>query len=234
MDDPPAHDGSQSGTEVLKEKIRRRTEEDEAAAYARFCETITQRPREFQKCTFEYLGECFEIGAHWNLFLVSNYESVDSFFDPYLKAHAELVLERANEMASRWPARYTRKAFLRALKNRIIGRSHHWTAAALKRARGLEPGQTPLPEPQGDVPEWHADLAAVERKALLAAFKARGRTAHIRITDEMVAKAANPDTWNDRTMVTWWKRNDPRCRLSHDRKIRAVLTREPAAIWPAR
>ncbi len=76
------------------------------------------------------------------------------------------------------------------------------------------------------------DTVAMERTALLTAFKAKGRSQGIRITDEMVAKAAKPGKWNDRTMVTWWKANKPRCKPPHDKKIRAVLDRDPSSMWP--
>jgi hypothetical protein len=78
------------------------------------------------------------------------------------------------------------------------------------------------------------DPVAEDRKALLAAYKAKGREMGIRITDAMVAKAANPGRWNERTMVTWWKRNDLKCKPPHDRKIRAVLGRDPASNWPTK
>jgi hypothetical protein len=79
-----------------------------------------------------------------------------------------------------------------------------------------------------------ADSTAEERKALLLAFKRRGRTQRIPITDEMVAQAANPGKWNDRTMVTWWKRNDARITSIHDKKIRAVLVKNPSDLWPSK
>jgi hypothetical protein len=70
-----------------------------------------------------------------------------------------------------------------------------------------------------------------DRQSLLAAFKTTARGQGIRVTDDMVAKAANPGRWNDRTMVTWWKRNDDRCKTPHDKKIRALLVKEPGSIW---
>jgi len=73
--------------------------------------------------------------------------------------------------------------------------------------------------------------AAEDRAAAMTAYKARGRLLGIRITDKMVAQAANPGRWNDRTMVVWWKRDDPKCKLPHDRKIRSVLDRDPATMW---
>ena len=79
-----------------------------------------------------------------------------------------------------------------------------------------------------------ADPVAADRAALLTAYKAKGRGKGVRITDEMVAKAANPGKWNDRTMVTWWKRNDQRCKPPNDRKIRAVLAKDPSDVWSPR
>ena len=78
------------------------------------------------------------------------------------------------------------------------------------------------------------DPVAAERTALLTEFKARGRAVGIGISDEMVAKAANPGKWNDRTMVTRWKRNDPRFKQPHDKKIRAVLARDPRSVWSSK
>lgn len=77
-----------------------------------------------------------------------------------------------------------------------------------------------------------SDAITAERKNALLAFKAKGRKQRIRVTDEMVAQAANPGKWNDRTMVTRWKRDDSRIELIHDKKIRAVLARNPSDIWP--
>jgi len=76
------------------------------------------------------------------------------------------------------------------------------------------------------------DPIAAERTALMSSFRAKAKRQKIKVTDEIVAKEANPGKWHDRTMVGWWKRNDPRCRAVHDRMIRAVLSRDPASIWP--
>jgi hypothetical protein len=77
------------------------------------------------------------------------------------------------------------------------------------------------------------DAIKNERNAALKTLKDRARAKGIRVTDAMVAKAAK-NTWNDRTMVTWWKRNDPQCKPSHDKLIRAVLGKDPASIWPSK
>jgi hypothetical protein len=93
--------------------------------------------------------------------------------------------------------------------------------------------EIPPAEPRTDTKhKSQIDPVAAERTALLTEFKAKGRAVGIRVTDEMVAKAANPGKWNDRTMVAWWKRNDKSSTPVHDRKIRAVLNRDPAMIWP--
>ena len=74
------------------------------------------------------------------------------------------------------------------------------------------------------------DPVVAERAASLMAFKDLGRRMGVRVTDKMLAKAVK-ETWNDRTMVTWWKRHDPRCTPPHDRLIRAVLDKDPSSIW---
>lgn len=68
---------------------------------------------------------------------------------------------------------------------------------------------------------------SASRKSRLQAYKdeclqRRG----LKVTDVMVAKAANP-RWNDRTPVDRWKRNDPRCTTAEDAMISAVLTKKP-------
>jgi hypothetical protein len=86
-------------------------------------------------------------------------------------------------------------------------------------------------ETQPDISPVKIDSKAEERRALCEAFKRRAKEQRIKATDEKIAKAACRK-WNDRTMVTWWKRNDARCTSSHDRLIRAVLSKDPALVWP--
>lgn len=75
------------------------------------------------------------------------------------------------------------------------------------------------------------DLVAQERCAALLEFKTKGKRLGIKITDLMVAQAANPK-WHDRSMVQWWKRNyEKGCKPPQDRMIRAVLARDPGTIW---
>ena len=72
----------------------------------------------------------------------------------------------------------------------------------------------------------------MERQQLMKDFKAKARKQGIKVSDEMVAKKAKPE-WNDRTMVTWWKRNDKGCKPFQDRLIRAVLEKDPLSLWPS-
>jgi hypothetical protein len=97
-----------------------------------------------------------------------------------------------------------------------------------------------IPDPsraaaEGEDPESIAgslvtDPVASERNELLRSYKASGRKQSIVITDKMVAHAANSN-WNDRTMITQWKRNDIRCKSPHDRMIRAVFRKDPSSLW---
>ena len=110
--------------------------------------------------------------------------------------------------------------------------------AAIQRAAPSDLGLVPVrgaicpekPTEQEDFLAAGVDPICADRRDLLLRFKLRGKNIGIQITDEMVAHAANPK-WNDRTMVTWWKRNDSRCKQPHDRKIRAVLASDPSSSW---
>lgn len=64
-----------------------------------------------------------------------------------------------------------------------------------------------------------------ERQSLIAKYKSLCRENGVKVTDKMIAKAAS-SSWNDRTQVTWWKRNDDRSKPVADRLIRAVFTKK--------
>ena len=70
------------------------------------------------------------------------------------------------------------------------------------------------------------DTVAAERAALLRAYKDKGKERGIQITDQMIAKAANPGRWTERTPVQRWKRNY-KCTPGDDVRIRSVLKDEP-------
>ena len=71
------------------------------------------------------------------------------------------------------------------------------------------------------------DTVAAERTALLHAYKEAGKKQGVRITDKMIAQAASPGHWTERTPVQRWKRNDDRCTPGYDVSIRAVLRNKP-------
>ncbi len=104
-----------------------------------------------------------------------------------------------------------------------------WHSRLLQAEAELGQLETPPIEP----PSAPVVIGNAERGAALLEFKQRGRAQGIKVTDEMVAKAAKPGRWNTRTMVTWWKRNDSRCKAAHDRLIRAVLAKDPKTLWPS-
>jgi hypothetical protein len=93
---------------------------------------------------------------------------------------------------------------------------------------GISP-ESGTPETEGS--ELRCKPVARDRTALLDDFKVKAREGGLKVTDKMVARAANPGKWNDRTIVAWWKRNDPKSTPGHDKKIRALLARDPASIW---
>jgi hypothetical protein len=63
------------------------------------------------------------------------------------------------------------------------------------------------------------------RRLLIEEYKAKvKRAGHKSPSDKDIAKAACK-SWNDRTNVTRWKRNDPRCTPTIDALIRAALNK---------
>jgi hypothetical protein len=70
------------------------------------------------------------------------------------------------------------------------------------------------------------DPVALERKTALRAYKEECRRANVKVTDKMVAMAAQVN-WHDRTEIQRWKSNNPRSKPLHNRKIRKVLADKP-------
>jgi hypothetical protein len=111
-------------------------------------------------------------------------------------------------------------------------------SAGLLEVRPLATTTTPTSdaadEPSGTSDRVVRDEVAEERQLCMSKFKALARMKYgIKVTDRMVAAKAKSGKWNDRTMVSWWKRNDERCKPPHDQLIRKVLNGDPASIWPA-
>jgi hypothetical protein len=130
-------------------------------------------------------------------------------------------------------------AFLGTLRKSLGSRVEYWKGEARRYVASVGVSQNQITVRQStDEPETAAsispDRAATERKNLLLDFKAKARAVGIRATDEMIAKAANPGRWNDRTPVAWWKRCDPNCTPAYDKRIRDILSKDPASLWPER
>lgn len=68
-------------------------------------------------------------------------------------------------------------------------------------------------------------LASGERREMLRAYKEECRRNGVKVTDDMIAKAARP-TWNDRTPIQRWVRNY-RTSAGDDVAIRKVLQKKP-------
>ncbi len=88
----------------------------------------------------------------------------------------------------------------------------------------VEPAAPNAQEPSVIPPEENG--TAIDRKLLLEAYKNECKLAGIRVTDEMIARAANP-RWNERTPVKRWKSYIPSCTAADDAMIRRVLKEKP-------
>jgi hypothetical protein len=84
-----------------------------------------------------------------------------------------------------------------------------------------EPSREPHPLPQSK------EERKAERKALRDAYKAECKAAGVKVTDEMIGRAANSDWKDGRTAVQKWVACDQRYDGEADRLIRRVLTEKP-------
>jgi len=154
-------------------------------------------------------------------------------FDRWLVNYANSWLVMARDHA---PPFVPLDAFLGPLRMSLARRLEYWKAEARRYVASATEVQIQATQ-SSETPEAPSDLtvpAPTERQHLLLEFKGKAKALGVRVTDEMIAKTANPGKWNDRTMVTWWKRCDVRCGDAQDKKIRAVLAKDPAALWPGR
>jgi hypothetical protein len=124
--------------EELYETVCSRIEEDNASASARFSEALLLDPNKLQPLTFRYISELFDISAYYNHFLVWDRTRLKSFYEPYVQANLEIRLSHADKMTSHWPPNQVPQRFLRHVKAYLLGRSQHWKAEGLKRARQME------------------------------------------------------------------------------------------------
>jgi len=94
-------------------------------------------------------------------------------------------------------------------------------------AGDVEASGESMSQPRDSLPD-SVVASAAERRAALEAYKRECREAGVKVTNLMIAKAADPN-WNDRTPVEKWvKAKDPRYNTPPvDRKIRAVFRTKP-------
>jgi len=85
-------------------------------------------------------------------------------------------------------------------------------------SREADKGPEPRPESR--------EIRKAERTAARDAYKAKCRAAGVKVTDNMIAEAANPK-WHSRTQVQKWLVCDPRYDGEADRLIRKVFTEKP-------
>ena len=100
------------------------------------------------------------------------------------------------------------------------------THRSLKNGRSKGPTTNRFEGKKDDSNGNGEEAVATERASLLTAYKTEAANRGIRVTDKMIAEAANPGRWNDRTPIQRWKRNY-KCPHGDDVKIRAVLKKKP-------
>jgi len=122
----------------LYEKICRRIEEDQARSFATYNDALLNRSGHLKDLTIDYLCSRFDTAAYWFHFLVLDYGSVMSAYEPILASQTDQVMKHAEQMTAAWPPRFTRRDVLVRLRARLLGRSQHWKAEAMARARRLE------------------------------------------------------------------------------------------------
>lgn len=77
-----------------------------------------------------------------------------------------------------------------------------------------------------EVPASDIERCKAERKKLRDCYKADCKRAGVRVTDEMIAIAANP-RWKSRTNIQKWLSCDPKYKDRPDRLIRDVFLKKP-------
>lgn len=155
-------------------------------------------------------------------------------YDPDLDREVPVNIGTLNNLA-KWSAIYAARMEAASLK--IEG----WKEVSPEHAarKRLEPSEVAIehviraagkkrqsPETPKTEPDEESITIPAARAARITAYKEECRRAGVKVTDAMIAKAANA-RWGDRTQVTWWKRNDKRSTAAANRLISAVLTKKP-------
>jgi hypothetical protein len=212
-------------------------EEELARFHVKLLEKRCTTPTELvAQCINKCIGT-FDIWAHRGLSVVWGYANV-SYYDRWLRDYAEVWFKTVEALP------FMDDLSLAELRVLLTQRIEYWKAEARsfvsrQKAAGLIPehkaaaagnaeasGES-MSQPSDSLPDEEVASAA-ERRAALEAYKRECREAGVKVTNPMIAKAADPN-WNDRTPVEKWvKAKDPRYNtLPVDRKIRAVLRTKP-------
>jgi len=118
------------------DKIAKRIEEDESRAYAQFVKEM-QGSEDRQAPMLRFLGERFEIRAYYNSFLVTNYEAIQNWYEPYLHEVRNGIIQEAEKAVSKWRDAVA-QGFREKVAADLLGRLHHWKSKAMERARQFQ------------------------------------------------------------------------------------------------
>ncbi|HLN02701.1 MAG TPA: hypothetical protein VK335_25655 [Bryobacteraceae bacterium] len=206
-------------------EIAKRIEEDDSAAYAQFVKEM-QESEDRQVPILRFLGERFEIRAHYNSFLVRNYEAIPKWYEPYLHEVRNGIIQEAEKLLSKWPD-LVAQGFREKLAANLLGRLHHWKPAAMKRAREL--GVSPSAN-SGEVATSGNRTVGVgnheskQRRALVNSYIDEVfRETKKHITRKDIWQSARYKT---RTEFERWERADRRATKTSNERFTRLLTVE--------
>lgn len=198
-------------------------DEEASAAHARFTKRVLQYRLHTQPITLEYLAELYVIHARHHISLLSTPDQVRDVYSPYLDDLKTKISTLGQHMTETWTAPFDKHRLMRELQGVLAGCASECKADAFKFVRE---SATPIKDAMVHEDNTLGGDLSIERQRLLKAYKDECKACGVRVTDGMIAKSAS-SSWNDRTQVTWWKRNDPLSKPLADRLIRNVLAKKP-------
>ena len=133
MDQPPKP--ASAASETLS-RISQRIKEDESVAYAEFVKRM-QDSEDRQVPMLWFLGQRFDTHAYYHSFLVTDYQAITEWFEPYLYELRKYVIQEGEKILCNWRDAVAQK-FRETLAVHLLGRLHYWKAETMKRARTFE------------------------------------------------------------------------------------------------
>jgi len=160
---------------------------------------------------------------------------IDYYFDLYFRRDRQLsdAEEAAVKGQMRWMVISSSREWEQRLAERNVSTDATTSAAggpserrngASARSRD-ETAAIPI-DAGADAPPELLEARKAERKAARDAYKAECKAAGVTVTDEMIARAANPN-WTSRTQVQKWLQCHPDYEGEPDRLIRLVFSKKP-------